>query len=138
MASGPRDPSGTLLPGDASPDHAELIADFAAAILRRWLVMLPVTAVPVAGVCSFMQTRPDIRQIDARLLVEVGPGNLELPDGVCWGARKAEPAPAALRPVKPIQRRERNLDVQRAGGSDVIGARIWRRRRRASPRPVRR
>ncbi len=86
MASGPRDPSGTVPPGEGPLEPSELIADLAAAILRRWPIVLLVTAVLVAGVYGFMQTRPDIWQVEARLLVKVGPENLEMPTTVSRGA----------------------------------------------------
>jgi len=74
--------------GAATPtiEPAELIAELAAAVLRRWPLVLIVTAVLMSGVYVAMQARSDIYQVEARLLVKVGPENLEIPTTVSRGA----------------------------------------------------
>ncbi|MFN3643621.1 MAG: GumC family protein [Gemmobacter sp.] len=82
MSSSLRETSGAAAPAEP----AELIADLAAAILRRWALVLFVTLALVGVVYAVMQTRPDTYRIEARLLVKVGPENLEMPTTVSRGA----------------------------------------------------
>lgn len=74
--------------GDAAPalEPAEMIADLAAAIRRRWVLVLMVTAVLMTAVYVVMQARPNVYEVEARLLVKVGPENLEMPTTVSRGA----------------------------------------------------
>ncbi len=80
-----RDPQGA---GAVTPltEPAEMIADLVAAIRRRWVLVLCVTAVLMSVVYVVMQVRSDIFEVDARLLVKVGPENLETPTTVSRGA----------------------------------------------------
>jgi uncharacterized protein involved in exopolysaccharide biosynthesis len=82
----PHDPAPPAAGAAPPPEPAELGADLAAAILRRWPLVLFVTLGLVLGVYGFMQARADIWRIEARLLVKIGPENLAMPTTVLRGA----------------------------------------------------
>lgn len=68
------------------PDPTELIGDLVQGIVRRWRLVLLVALLLVGAVYVLMQARSDIYEVEARLLVKVGPENVDLPVTVSNGA----------------------------------------------------
>lgn len=68
------------------PEQVEMIGELFQAILRQFRLVLFVAMALVAMVYVIMQAKSDSYEVEARLLVKVGPENVELPSTVSNGA----------------------------------------------------